>query len=262
MNQLLNNETIIIGSRKSRLALIQTELVADLLKQKFPNLKIKIKKIITQGDQDFSIQINDLGIFVKEIEKALLKKEIDLAIHSAKDLPLKIPKGLKFSTVGQREDPRDCLVSFNKIKLKDLPTGSIIGTSSPRREKQILSLRPDLKTINLRGNVETRLEKIKQKKIDATILAVAGLHRLNLKNEITEYFDFPTAAGQGALAVEYRKGDFKIEKIIKSLVVPNVEKCVQAERKFLSHHGDGCYSAIGVTAKISKKGKIELISNS
>ncbi len=253
-------QKIIIGTRASRLALTQTQIIADLIREKFPEASVQLKEIETHGDRDQRLQPIGVGIFAKALEEALLNNEIDLAIHSAKDVPLELPENLTCRTVGERADARDCLVSRENLKLAELPTGARVGTSSPRRSAQILELRSDLEIIPLRGNIGTRLQKIASGEMDAAVLAVAGLQRLELVDRITEYFDFPTAAGQGALFAECRSGEKNIEDILNALSQPDVEHCVKAERDFLAKHGGGCYDAIGATAVVLADGSIDLKS--
>lgn len=251
-----------IGTRGSRLALAQTWLVVETLKIRLPTLTYEIEVIHTSGDQFRGADISVLGgkgLFVKEIEEALCRGDVDLAIHSLKDLPGEIPSGLALVAFPPREDPRDAFVSRLWNSLQELPAGSTVGTSSPRRKCQILERRRDLGVLPIRGNVDSRLKKLKseagsrksekgpQQDYDAVILAVAGLKRLGLQPEITEILDpnnFLPAVGQGVLAVEMRKGAKEREEIRKVLNDGPTEIMAKAERAFLQTMGGDCHTAL------------------
>ncbi len=247
-------ETIKIGTRGSLLAMWQTNFVAEQIRKFFPDASIEIVKISTKGDRVLDSPLSKIGgkgLFTKEIEHALLNHEIDLAVHSLKDLPTKIPAGLNLGAVTAREDPRDAFVSKKFSSFEKLPTGAKIGTSSLRRRAQIQHLRPDLIVENLRGNVQTRLKKLDE--FDAIILAVAGLKRLELEDRITEIFAVEKilpAVGQGAIAIEIRNDDSRIQNMIEPL--NDIETFIEtsAERAFLDRVGGSCQVPIGVFGKI------------
>ena len=207
-----------IGTRGSQLALFQANWVKDRLVQAHPDLQVTLIKIKTTGDkiQDAPLaKIGGKGLFVKEIEEALLQKRIDLAVHSIKDVPTEFPEGLHLSVITKREDPRDVLISKDGKPLKDLPKGAKIGTSSLRRQAQLLHFRSDFELIPLRGNLDTRLKKLKTMNLDAIVLALAGVKRLGFDEKITEIIppevSLP-AIGQGALGIETRMADQEVEE--------------------------------------------------
>jgi hydroxymethylbilane synthase len=238
---------IVVGTRGSRLALVQTNLVANSLKLKHPDLEIIIKKVVTAGDRDRLTHLDRIGtnVFVKELEEALLDGKIDLAVHSLKDVPSELPNGLSLIAVAKREDPRDVLVA--KASLSDLSPGSKIGTGSLRRSIQLETIRPDLETCSIRGNVNTRLVKIDSGEIDGVILAAAGLKRLGWQGKIVQYLqpeNFLPAAGQGALVVEARLKDKEIIGLVLTINHLPTWYCVTAERTFLREIGGGCRAPI------------------
>jgi len=247
---------LIIGTRASNLALAQADTVKKSLEEFDSNLQIEIRKITTKGDRILNkplAEIEGKGLFLKEIEKYLLEGSIDLAVHSLKDVPVDLPRGLKLAGYPFREDPRDVLVAPNAANLRDLPPDAVVGTGSLRRKAQLLQRRSDLKIIPVRGNVNTRLEKLQQGEFQALILAAAGLKRLGLEDCISCYFsplDFLPAAGQGALAVEIRQGDKEIEKLITELEDENISIQVRAERALLSDLGGGCHVPIGCHGRV------------
>ncbi len=245
-----------IGTRASRLALFQANWVKEKLEQAHPRLRVTLVKIKTTGDkiQDAPLaKIGGKGLFVKEIEEALLAKRIDLAVHSIKDVPTEFPEGLHISAITKREDPRDAFISREGISLKDLPEGAKIGTSSLRRQAQLLHFRGDLQLIPLRGNLDTRLKKLKTLSLDGIVLACAGLKRLGLDESITEIL--PTdvslpAIGQGALGIETRVGDKEVEERIRFLNDEDSFIAVSGERAFLKRLGGGCQVPIAAFAQI------------
>lgn len=246
---------LIIGSRASKLALVQSNLVKDQLNKRYPDLDIQIKTIKTTGDKilDVSLdKIGDKGLFTKEIEEALLAGEIDLAVHSMKDLPVEISAGLKIAAVTHREDPCDILVSLKGHNFKSLPQKSKVGTSSLRRRAQLLELRPDLEVIDLRGNLDTRIRKLKEGAYDAIVLAYAGVKRLGLKLAISviPVEEVLPQAAQGALGIEIRQGRADLDKLLKILDDAPAHLCCDAERAVLSGLGGGCHAPIGVYAQI------------
>ena len=246
-----------IGTRKSKLALWQTEFIAKKIKENFPNIDIEIIKITTKGDKILDVplaKIGGKGLFVKEIEEALLNGEIDLAVHSLKDVPTHFPEGLGLTAITEREDPRDCLVSIKYKSLEELPEGAIVGTSSLRRKSQLLKLRPDLNIKDLRGNVDTRLKKLENGEYDAIVLAYAGLKRLGLKDRASYIFppeQFIPAVAQGFLGIETRLNDEKILNIVKKL--NHIESYIraEAERAFLKRLEGGCQVPLGCYSEIS-----------
>ncbi len=249
-------KSFIIGSRSSRLAIVQAESVLTQLKKHYPNLDFKLTKIITQGDRFKAVSLREMpgrGIFVKEIEEALLDKRIDIAVHSLKDLPTQIPPGLCLAAVTMRLDPRDVFVSKGK-KLIELPPGSVIGTSSPRRIAQLLNYRPDLKVKEIRGNVETRLRKVDEGEVDGIIIAAAAMLRLGLEDKITEYLPleyFLPEIGQGALGIEIRNGEDEIAELVQVLNHKPTWQSITAERAFLRILGGGCRAPVGALAIVS-----------
>jgi len=245
-----------IGTRGSQLALFQANWVKDQLVQAHPDLKVTLIKIKTTGDkiQDAPLaKIGGKGLFVKEIEEVLLQKRIDLAVHSIKDVPTEFPKGLHLSVITKREDPRDVLISKDGKPLKDLPQGAKIGTSSLRRQAQLLHFRSDFELIPLRGNLDTRLKKLKTMNLDAIVLALAGVKRLGFEEEITEIIppevSLP-AIGQGALGIETRMADKEVEGQIRFLNDQGSSIAVSAERAFLNKLEGGCQVPIAAFARI------------
>lgn len=251
---------IIIGSRGSQLALWQTNFVADLICKLNPCLtEIEIKKIKTSGDKILDVplaKIGDKGLFVKELETALINGEIDFAVHSMKDVPTELPEELSIGVVLEREDQRDVLISKNKIALKDLPKGAKIGTSSLRRRAQLMHIRPDFEVFDLRGNLDTRLRKLDSGELDGIILAAAGILRLGWGDRITERISTDIclpAVGQGAIGIEIRKNDDKTKQLIAGLNHRETELCVFAERALLRTLEGGCQVPIGTYSKIENE---------
>jgi hydroxymethylbilane synthase len=244
-----------IGTRGSQLALYQANWVKEKLIKAHPSLNVTLIKIRTTGDkvQDTPLaKIGGKGLFVKEIEEALIQRRIDLAVHSIKDVPTEFPKGLHLSVITQREDPRDVLIARDGKPLKDLPQKAKIGTSSLRRRAQLLHFRSDLELVSLRGNLDTRLKKLKTMNLDGIVLALAGVKRLGLEERITEII--PTeislpAIGQGALGIETRMGDKEIEEQIQFLNDQDSWITVSAERAFLKKLEGGCQVPIAAFAK-------------
>ncbi len=246
-----------IATRKSKLALIQTDLFIKRLKECFPNIVYEIVPLITTGDKIIDKNLYDIGgkaLFLKELEEQLITGQVDLAIHSLKDVPGILPKELEIAAVLEREDPRDCFISYKYKSLQDLPTGSIIGSSSVRRKVIIQKIRPDLKIVNLRGNVQTRLTKLSEDhNLDAIILACAGLKRLKLFNK---KYCFPFSveemipcAGQGVIAVQKRVGDHKMFEICNKINHQFTWYLSQAEREFLAYFDASCRTPISAYAE-------------
>lgn len=249
---------IVIGSRKSNLAITQTEWVIEKLKAAGAPFSFEIKKITTKGDKILNVTLSKVGgkgLFVKEIEQAMYNQEIDMAVHSMKDMPAVVASGLTIGTIPEREDHRDAFISEQHIKLMDLPNGATVGTSSLRRGSQILAVRPDLNIKWIRGNIETRLRKLKEENFDAIVLAAAGLSRMGWSQDIvTEYLD-PTlcvpAVGQGALAIECRETDKELLTWLEKIRDQDTTKTVTAERTFLHLLEGGCQVPIAGYATIS-----------
>ncbi|OGQ84542.1 MAG: hydroxymethylbilane synthase [Deltaproteobacteria bacterium RIFCSPLOWO2_12_FULL_60_19] len=243
-----------IGSRGSALALAQANWVKRRLEERYPGRRVEIVTIKTSGDRflDASLAaIGGKGVFVKEIEDALIEKEIDIAVHSMKDLPTELAAGLVIAAVPEREDARDALVSADGRSLGSLPSGSVIGTGSLRRRAQILHYRPDLAVRPIRGNVDTRLKKLDQGEVNALVMAVAGLKRIGQESRIDEYLAPEIclgAVGQGALALETRAGDGAIGELA-FLHDPVAAHEVAAERAFLRRLGGGCLVPVGARAQ-------------
>jgi hydroxymethylbilane synthase len=263
----MKTERLTIGTRGSKLALWQAEYVKTELQKLSPGLEIEIQKIKTTGDKILDVplaQVGGKGLFVKEIEEALLKREADIAVHSMKDVPTDFPEGLHLPVVCEREDPRDALIMNKKLKVNreriplslifSLPENARIGTSSLRRSCQLLSLRPDLKVEQLRGNLDTRLRKLDEGQFDAVILAAAGVKRLGWQDRITEIIppdvSLP-AIGQGAIGIECRISDKWVNDLIAALNHPETYTCVQAERAFLKKLEGGCQVPIAAHARLA-----------
>lgn len=247
-------DVVTIGTRGSELALRQTDYVAARLKELFPGLTVRQKLISTKGDKILDAplaKIGGKGLFTKELEEAMLDGEIDLAVHSLKDVPTELPPGLGIAAVTRRELPWDALVSRTGQKLSELPAGAVVGTSSLRRQAQLLHCRPDLRIVNLRGNINTRLNKLADDEFDAIILAAAGLRRLGREKSVTEML-LPAvmlpAVGQGALAVESRLNDALNGKLALLNDAPTVA-AVTLERAFLAFVEGGCQVPVGVYAE-------------
>jgi hydroxymethylbilane synthase len=245
-----------IGTRGSQLALYQANWVRDEILRTYTDLTVTLVKIKTTGDkiQDAPLaKIGGKGLFVKEIEEALLQDRIDLAVHSIKDVPAEFPEGLHLSAITKREDPRDVFISRDKVVLKDLPKGAKIGTSSLRRQAQLLHFRNDFEMIPLRGNLDTRLKKLWSMNLDGIVLALAGVKRLGLQEKITEIISTEIslpAVGQGALGIETRENDEEVEKRIHFLNDPVSAIAVSGERAFLKKLEGGCQvpiAALGQT---------------
>ncbi len=246
----------IIGSRGSELALWQTYHVKTTLEKYFSEIKFEIKIIKTTGDKMLEValsKIGDKGLFTKQIETALLDKEIDLAVHSLKDLQTVQPAGLCIGAISARETPNDVLISKQYQTIDELPKSAKVATGSLRRRSQLLHYRPDLEIFEIRGNVPTRLKKFHESEMDAMILAYAGVHRLKLSEHIAQLI--PTeimlpAVGQGAMAVEIRENDADLRKILQVLEDAETRDCVTAERAFLRSLEGGCQVPIGANAVI------------
>lgn len=258
---------VVIGSRGSRLALAQAEMIKERLMKEFQDLEFEIKVVVTTGDKDLVSNWNNSdkslkSFFTKEIELELLEGKIDIAVHSMKDMPIISPKGLICGAVPEREDNRDVLVSKSGKKLLELPKNSVIGTSSLRRTTALKNLRDDFEIKQLRGNIHTRLEKLKNGEYDAIILAAAGLKRVGLESVIDEYLDYDMmmpAPAQGALYIQCRENDNFIIEILQKIHDEDVAKMVEIEREFSKIFDGGCHTPMGCTTyrvgnKIGLKG--------
>lgn len=240
-----------IGTRGSKLALTQSEWVKRQLEARYHDVRVIIKKIKTKGDKILDSPLSKIGgkgLFVKEIEAALLEGDVDVAVHSMKDVPAELPEGLELALFPEREDPRDALVSNHYQSIDALPEGASIGTGSLRRSAQLLHIRPDLVVVPLRGNVDTRLNKLESGGLDAIILASAGLKRLGLEDKITQFLPVETllpAIGQGALGLELRQDDHRTKELLHFLNHKQTCLTVRAERALLKELEGGCQVPIG-----------------
>ena len=270
----MKKNKVIIGTRGSKLALWQAEWVKSELKRINPGVEVVLKKIKTTGDMILNVplaQVGGKGLFVKEIEEALMRGEVDLAVHSMKDIPTDLPERLHLAAICEREDPRDALIIRQNSELHtnsspvthhsllyNLSEGAHIGTSSLRRSCQLLNIRPDLNITQLRGNLDTRVRKLDEGQFNAIILAVAGVKRLGLQNRITEILSpeisLP-AIGQGAIGIECRSDDEFINNIINPLNHKETSVCVRAERAFLKKLQGGCQVPIAAYARIEHRAK-------
>lgn len=245
-----------IGTRGSKLALTQTNFVTEKIKKAMPEMDIEICIIKTSGDimQDVSLlTIGGQGVFVKELEEALLSEKIDLAVHSMKDVPGDIPEGLMFAAILPREDVRDVLVARDNIKMEFMPKGAKIGTGSQRRGAQIKALLPDVNIVPLRGNIDTRIKKIETENLTGIILAAAGMKRMGLAEKITQFLPVETmlpAVGQGALGLQIRKTDIELAETCAGLNDATTAVEVAAERAFLRALGGGCRLPIAALGKL------------
>lgn len=245
---------VVIGTRKSVLAMWQAEYVADRLRKQYPTLSVELLPMSTKGDEILNkplAEIGGKGLFIKELEYLLLEGKADLAVHSLKDMPAEVPAGFAIAAVTDREDPRDAFVSPAYENLADLPAGAVVGTSSLRRQSQLLHMRGDLRIVPLRGNVQTRLRKLDEGQYDAVILAAAGLKRLGLGERIRSYLstdDSIPAAGQGVMAVEIRESDTELRDMLSFLHNESVASAIRAERAFLGCVGGDCKVPAGAFA--------------
>lgn len=247
---------LVIATRESPLALRQAETIKALLNQYHPQLNIEFLGITTQADKMLDIQLTEVGgkgLFVKELEEALLDGRADIAVHSMKDVPMDLPPGLCLPVIGEREDPRDVFVSNDYDSIHQLPRSGILGTSSNRRKTQVMALRPDIELKNLRGNIHTRLRKLDEKEYDAIILAAAGLLRMQLGARIRSYLSVEEslpAAGQGALGIECREDDAATHALIAPINDVITHACVTAERALCRRLGGGCEKPVAAYAQI------------
>lgn len=248
-----------IGTRQSLLALWQSNHIAALLKEKYPECEVVLKKIVTKGDKILDVplaKIGGKGLFAKEIEAELLDGTVDLAVHSLKDMPTVLPEGLCLTAITTRANVGDAFVSNKYSSFAELPEGAVLGTSSLRRKAQLLAMRPDLKIVDLRGNVDTRLRKLDEGQMDAIILAAAGLERLGYKDRIKEVIPVSTcipAVGQGALAIECRTDNTEVREMLAFLNDTAAKQATDAERAFLGLIEGGCQVPIGVHASVQNE---------
>ena len=252
------NDPIKIGTRGSKLALWQAGWVKSILEKRFPPIQVELIIIKTQGDKILDVplaKVGGKGLFVKEIEQALLARRIDIAVHSMKDMPADIPQGLCIGAIPERENPLDVFISHNGVGFNDLAGGSVIGTSSLRRSAQLRHARPDMVIQPIRGNLDTRLKKLQSENFDALVLAAAGVKRLNLEHKVTEYLDpefMLPAIGQGALCIEIRKDDSTVGSLVASLDHTPTRTAVAGERAFLNRLEGGCQVPIAGHGRISE----------
>jgi len=244
-----------IATRKSKLAIVQTEYVMKLI-EKIHNIKCEKVLTDTLGDKILDVTLDKIGgkgLFIKELEKLILEGYADAGVHSMKDMPYEMPEGFEIASIPVREDVRDVFVSMKGVHFKELQPGAKVGTSSRRRAAQLKFLRPDIEVVPIRGNVQTRIMKIESENLDGIILAAAGLKRLNMESIITDYFEpneMIPAIGQGALGIEIHK-NCKYDQIFKSLDNPMVRICVDAERSFMKELKGDCHSTIGAYGTIN-----------
>ena len=257
---------IIIGTRGSKLALWQADYIEQRLREEYPGLSVTQKRVTTKGDRILDVplaKIGGKGLFTKELEEEMLSGGIDLAVHSLKDMPAKVPDGLVIAAVTKRLDPGDALVSNRFSSFEELPKGARVGTSSLRRRAQLLCARPDLEMLDLRGNVNTRLRKLDEGEYDAIVLAVAGLKRLGFADRIRQVLPREMvlpAVGQGALAIETREDDRETRDMLAFLRDDDTICCTEAERSFLARVEGGCQVPVGVYATAEGDGlKVEAV---
>ncbi|MBN1905801.1 MAG: hydroxymethylbilane synthase [Deltaproteobacteria bacterium] len=255
------NYSIKIGTRGSKLAITQSSMIRDMILKQHPDTLVELLIIKTKGDKIIDSPLSKIGgkgLFVKEIEEALLEKRVDLAVHSIKDVPAELPHGLSIPIYPERENPADAFLSIKYKRFKDLPSGARVGTGSLRRSSQLLNKRPDLEIVAIRGNVDTRIKRLESGEFDAIILAAAGLNRLGLSSKITELLsppDYIPAVGQGALGIEVRGNDIEFNRLLDFLNHNETALAVRAERAFLQRLEGGCQVPLGAYAFIDK-GKI------
>ncbi|GAB6098514.1 hydroxymethylbilane synthase [Halanaerocella petrolearia] len=247
---------IIIGTRPSNLAVAQAKLIANKLKNKFSDYNFKLKKISTKGDRILDKELSKIegkGLFIKEIEVALLNGEIDLAVHSYKDLPAQLADGLEVVATPRRANPLDALISKEELTLDQLPQGAKLGTGSLRRKSQLLHYRSDLEIVPIRGNIDTRLQKLKQHDLEGIILAAAGLERMGWQDKITQYLEpeisIP-AARQGILAIEARVEDKELKELLQEINNQSTADVARAEHSFLDYLQGGCKVPVGAYAQL------------
>ena len=256
-------KTIKIGTRASLLAMAQSTNIKKRIEEHYPDVTVELVKIVTKGDKILDVplaKVGGKGLFVKEIEDAMLNHEVDIAVHSMKDVPAELPEELHLGIITKREDPRDAFISNQYKTLADLPHGAKVGTSSLRRKSQLGLMRSDLVIQDLRGNLDTRLRKLDEKQYDAIILAAAGLNRLNLSARVASFFspvEMLPAVGQGAVGIELRKADQELLEALSFLSDETTAVAVRAERAYLHRLEGGCQVPIGAFAEL-KGGEVTL----
>ena len=251
-------QAAVLGTRASALARAQTDRIVELLMTAWPDLVCDVKPIVTQGDRTQASgeplpEIGGKGLFTFELERALRADEIDLAVHSLKDLPAEETPGVAIGAVCLREDVRDCLVARDGLTLGELPGGAVVGTSSLRREAQLRALRPDVEVRSIRGNVDTRVRKVHDGEYDAAVLAAAGIKRLGLEDAVTEWIEPETmlpAPGQGALGIQCRADDVRTRALLTAIDDPGSRATTAGERAFLRALGGGCAAPVGAHAVV------------
>lgn len=256
----MHKQKLVVGTRSSQLALWQADFVIGELAKKYPELVVEKRLMTTKGDKILNAplaKIGGKGLFTKELETAMLEGEIDIAVHSLKDMPVVVPEGLVITAITQRADPGDAFVSSKYESFQQLPAGAKVGTSSLRRKAQLLHARPDLQIEDLRGNVNTRLRKMEEKNFDGIILACAGLKRLGFGDKIRQVLPQTMclpAVGQGALAIECRQADKETRELLEFLNDKCTRLCTEAERGFLATVEGGCQVPVGVHAVSTETG--------
>jgi len=252
-------KTVLVGTRESKLAKWQAQWVINQIQGYFNEYRFQLVEIKTKGDiygLEMFKDIGEKGIFTEELEKALKKGEIDMAVHSMKDVPYELPSDFVIGAVAGRSDPSDVLVSRGNLSLDELPRGARIGTSSLTRKAQLLRFRADFNIVPCRGNIHTRISKVRKKEFDAIVVAACGMERLGLEDKITEYLPYGVcmpAAGQGAVAVEIRAGDSEIRNMVEKIHNPMVASAVTAERTLVKCLGGGCNLPVGALARFKGK---------
>ena len=255
----MKRQKLVIGTRSSKLALWQANYIAGCIRTEYPEIEVILLHIMTTGDKILDVplaKIGGKGLFTKEIENAMLAGEIDVAVHSLKDMPTELPPDLMLAAITERADPGDALISPQYRTIDNLPQGAKVGTSSLRRKAQLLKYRPDLRISDLRGNLDTRLKKMDTEGLDAIILAVAGLKRLGWQDLITQILPYNIclpAVGQGALALEARTNDLDVRTMLEFLNHPETRWAVEAERAYLTEVEGGCQIPIGVYGYIKEE---------
>lgn len=250
----MHKQKLVVGTRSSQLALWQADFVIGELKAKYPELVVEKRLMTTKGDKILNTplaKIGGKGLFTKELETAMLEGEVDIAVHSLKDMPVVVPEGLVITAITERADPGDAFVSPVYESFEELPQGAKVGTSSLRRKAQLLHVRPDLHIEDLRGNVNTRLRKMEEENFDGVILACAGLKRLGFEGRIRQVLPQSIclpAVGQGALAIECRESDSEVRELLAFLDDQATRLCTEAERGFLATVEGGCQVPVGVHA--------------
>ena len=256
----MHKQKLVVGTRSSQLALWQADFVIGELAKKYPELVVEKRLMTTKGDKILNAplaKIGGKGLFTKELETAMLEGEIDIAVHSLKDMPVVVPEGLVITAITQRADPGDAFVSSKYESFQQLPAGAKVGTSSLRRKAQLLHARPDLQIEDLRGNVNTRLRKMEEENFDGIILACAGLKRLGFGDKIRQVMPQTMclpAVGQGALAIECRQADKETRELLEFLNDRSTRLCTEAERGFLATVEGGCQVPVGVHAVSAEAG--------